>query len=201
MFSLAYFTAAIFPSIPLFPNPPGTNIASNSPNFPFAVSAVISSESIYPISTFTLFANPACLILSATERYESSNFMYLPTIATLTILSSTFLILSIIVSHSLLFGSILSNLKCLQTSFVSPSSSNINGTAYRLSTVLFCITLSGRTLQCSAILYFIVSSIGSSDLHTNISGLIPNDCNSFTECCVGFDFNSFEPAMYGNKVT
>ena len=38
-------------------------------------------------------------------------------------------------------------------------------------------------------------------LHTKISGLIPKLCNSFTECCVGFDLISLEPKIYGNNVT
>ena len=38
-------------------------------------------------------------------------------------------------------------------------------------------------------------------LHTNMFGFIPKLCNSFTECCVGLDFISFEPNMYGNNVT
>ena len=38
-------------------------------------------------------------------------------------------------------------------------------------------------------------------LQTKTSGFIPKDCNSFTECCVGFDFNSHDPDIYGSNVT
>ena len=83
------------------------------------------------------FANPACLKLSATERYESSNATYFPTIATFTGPASICLIWSIIACHSSFLGSTLSKFKHLHTSLVSPSSSSISGTAYKLSTVLF----------------------------------------------------------------
>ena len=137
LFSLAYFIVAILPSIPLFPNPPGTKSASYLPSFSFALLSFISSESTKSISTFTLFANPACLKLSATERYESSNATYFPTIATFTGPASICLIWSIIACHSSFLGSTLSKFKHLHTSLVSPSSSSISGTAYKLSTVLF----------------------------------------------------------------
>ena len=81
LFSLAYFIAVIFPSIPLFPNPPGTIIPSNFSNFSFTFSSFIVSESTSFTFTPTLLAYPACLILSITDKYESSNFMYFPTIA------------------------------------------------------------------------------------------------------------------------
>ena len=38
-------------------------------------------------------------------------------------------------------------------------------------------------------------------LQTNIFGFIPYDCNSLTECWVGFDFISFDPVIYGSNVT
>ena len=81
----------------------------------------------------------------------------------------------------------------MQTSLARPSSSSINGTAYKQSAVLFCITLVFLTLQNNANFSLIVSGISCSVLQTNISGWIPKLCNSFTECCVGFDFISFEP--------
>ena len=201
LFSLAYLIVSIFPSTPLLPNPPGTIIPCNPDSFSFAVSELIDSESINFIFIFTLFANPAWCRLSITDKYESSSFIYFPTIAIFTVSSLMFLTLSIISCHSLLSGTYLSNLKWLHTSFASPSSSSISGTAYKLSAVLFCITLVFRTLQNSANLSLIESGISLSVLHTNISGFIPKLCNSFTECCVGFDFISFEPNIYGNKVT
>ena len=45
------------------------------------------------------------------------------------------------------------------------------------------------------------SGISCSALQTKISGWIPKLCNSFTECCVGFDFISFDPDIYGSNVT
>ena len=44
----------------------------------------IVSESTNPISTSTSFAYPACFMLSTTDKYESSNFIYFPTIAIFT---------------------------------------------------------------------------------------------------------------------
>ena len=55
-----------------------------------------------------------------------------------------------------------------------------------------CMKNSFLTLQNIASLSFIDSGIGISLLHTKISGFIPKDCNSFTECWVGFDFISFD---------
>ncbi len=151
-------------------------------SFSATFSSVTVSESIYSISTFTLLAYPPCLKLSATERYESSNLTYFPTIAIFTVSSPIFLISSIIFSHFLLLGSIFSNFKCLHTAVASPSSSSIKGTAYKLSAVKFCITHSFFTLQNSAIFSFISSGISCSLLQTKTSGFTPKDCNSFTEC-------------------
>ena len=69
------------------------------------------------------------------------------------------------------------------------------------SAVRFCITLVFLTLQNSDNFSLIFSGISCSVLHTNIFGFIPRLCNSFTECCVGFYFISFEPNTYGSKVT
>ena len=112
-----------------------------------------------------------------------------------------FLIFLIKLSHSLLLGSTLSKCKCLQTCTANPFFSNIKGTSYKILALLFSITFSLLTLQNIAIFSFIELGIGSSVLHTKISGFIPIDCNSFTECCVGFDFNSFVPKICGNNVT
>ena len=56
LFSLAYLIVAIFPSIPLFPNPPGTTIPLYSDSFSFAFSEFIFSQLIRLILTFTLFS-------------------------------------------------------------------------------------------------------------------------------------------------
>ena len=140
-------------------------------------------------------AKPPCFILSTTDKYASSNFTYFPTIAIFTASPFIFFIFLIKLSQSLLLGSILSKCKCLQTCTASPFFSKIKGTSYSIFALLFSITFSGLTLQNIAIFSFIEFGIGSSVLHTNISGFIPIDCNSFTECCVGFDFSSFVPNM------
>ena len=75
------------------------------------------------------------------------------------------------------------------------------GTSYKQDAVLFAITLLFLTLQNRAIFSLKFSGISTSVLQTNMSGFIPYDCNSFTECCVGFDFNSFDPLIYGSNVT
>ena len=138
------------------------------------MSWLIVSESTNFTSTFTLFANPAWYRLSITDIYESSNFMYLPTIATFILFClSIFLIFSIIFSHLLLSGKYLSSFKWLHTSLASPSSSSIKGTAYKQSAVLFCITLVFLTLQNNDNFSLIFSGISRSVLHTNMSGFIP----------------------------
>ena len=67
-FSLAYFVARIFPSVPLCPNPPGTNIPSAWDNLSSTVSGVISPLSVHKISTLLSVSIPACLKASATDR-------------------------------------------------------------------------------------------------------------------------------------
>ena len=193
LFSLAYFIVAILPSIPLLPNPPGTIIPLYFPRTSFAFSLLIFSQFTISIFTFALLANPPCFTASITEIYESSNFTYFPTIAMFMSLSITFFTLNIIFSHSSFLGSMFSNFNFSHALIANPSFSSISGTSYNIFTVLFCITSSFLTLQNSAIFSFIDSSISFSALHTNISGFIPNDWSSFTECCVGFDFNSLEP--------
>ena len=173
---------AILPSIPLFPKPPGTIIALYFFNVSSTFSSFIFSQFTISIFTLTLLANPPCLTASITEIYESSNFTYFPTIATFIFLSSTFFTLVIMFSHSAFLGSKFSNFSFSQVLIASPSFSSIIGTSYNIFAVLFCITSSFLTLQNSAIFSFIFSSISFSALHTNISGFIPNDCNSFTEC-------------------
>ena len=66
---------------------------------------------------------------------------------------------------------------------------------------MFSITQSGLTLQNSEIFSLMLSSIGSSDLITIISGDMPIVLSSFTECCVGFDLCSPELFRYGTSVT
>ena len=121
-------------------------------------------------------------MLSTTDKYESSNFIYFPTIAIFTFFTfsslyflSTFLKCSIIFSHSSFLGSIFSNFKCLHMLVAKPSFSSISGTSYKFDAVIFAITFSGLTLQNKAILFLIFSVIGNSVLHTNTSGLIPKD--------------------------
>jgi hypothetical protein len=54
LFSLAYLIASIFPSVPLFPKPPGIKIPETSLRF-FLISEIFSfSESILTKSIFKL---------------------------------------------------------------------------------------------------------------------------------------------------
>ena len=56
------------------------------------------------------------------------------------------------------------------------------------------------TLQKSAIFSFSLLGMGTSERQTNISGLIPIDLNSFTECCVGLVFSSPDDERNGKSV-
>ena len=78
--------------MPLFPNPPGTIIPSYCFNFSLTSSLFIFSLSTRSIFVFTPFAYPACFTLSITEIYESSSFVYFPTIAICAVCSFTFFI-------------------------------------------------------------------------------------------------------------
>ena len=120
-------------------------------------------------------------MLSAIDKYESSNFTYFPTIAIFTFSSFKFLIFLINSSQLKLLGISL-NFNFSHILLANPSFSSINGTSYKFSTVLFCITSCFLTLQNNAIFCFKFSSISCSALQTNMSGFIPIDCNSFTEC-------------------
>ena len=66
LFSLAYFIAAILPSMPLSPNPPGTKITSLSISIPLLSS--ISSAWTHFIFTSTSLYMPPCLKDSATDK-------------------------------------------------------------------------------------------------------------------------------------
>ena len=59
LFSLAYCTAIIFPSIPLLPKPGATNKPSKPFNFSFTFSALSSSLCTLTTFTFTSFIAPA----------------------------------------------------------------------------------------------------------------------------------------------
>ena len=163
------------PSIPLFPNPPGTTIPSYADNFSFTFSAVIFSASTKSVFTVTPFSIPACFKLSITDKYESSNLTYFPTIAIFTTLSEIFFIFSFNFSHSILFDSIFSNCKCLHTSYANPSFSSKSGTSYKQFAVLLAITLSFLTLQNKAIFSLKLFGISFSVRQTKISGFIPKD--------------------------
>ena len=79
--------------------------------------------------------------------------------------------------------------------------SSITGAWYSTGRVIFSITQSGRTLQNMAILSRMDWSMGSSHRATMISGLMPMERSSFTECWVGLDLCSPELLMYGTRVT
>ncbi len=104
LFSRAYCIAAILPSIPRSPNPPGTSIPLTSPRTCATFPAVSSSEGTHFIFTLLLWAKPPCFNDSTTLIYASWSEVYLPTSATLTSLSRC-LILSTISCHSVISGS------------------------------------------------------------------------------------------------
>ena len=68
LFSRAYRTAEIFPSMPRSPKPPGTRMPSAPARSRAAFSSVTVSESTQRISTFTSFSMPPWVRASTTER-------------------------------------------------------------------------------------------------------------------------------------
>ena len=84
LFNLAYFMAAILPSVPLFPNPPGINtpdiLLSNGSTFLGSK----CSESILSNFTLTLFEIPPCIKASSKDLYASLRLIYFPIIPILT---------------------------------------------------------------------------------------------------------------------
>ena len=52
------------------------------------------------------------------------------------------------------------------------------------------MTASGRTLQNSAIFFRSLAGISRSERHKRMSGWMPIERSSLTECCVGLVFNS-----------
>ena len=79
-FSLAYLIAAILPSVPLLPNPPGINIPETLLSFLLISFFFSLSDSILTKLTFTLFAIPPCVNASSKDLYASFKFTYLPII-------------------------------------------------------------------------------------------------------------------------
>ena len=158
------------------------------------------SASTHFISIIALFSYPACDRASTTDKYASCSLVYFPTKAIFTVLSLFLTLSSILVqslkSHLSYFKS--SSLQTISHKFCS---SNIIGTSYNTSIVLFSITQSGFTLQNNDIFFLITSSIGASERVTIIFGIIPKPCNCLTECCVGFDLCSPELFIYGTNVT
>ena len=63
------------------------------------------------------------------------------------------------------------------------------------------MTQSGWTVQNMEILRLMSSSIGWSTRATMMSGEMPRPRSSLTECWVGLLLGSFEPEMYGTRVT
>ena len=62
------------------------------------------------------------------------------------------------------------------------------------------ITASGRTLQNSAILLRSDSGTGRSQRQSRMSGWMPIERSSFTECCVGLVLSSPALGMNGSRV-
>src|SRR4030042_6651129 len=83
-FSRAYFIVLTFPSIPLYPNPPGTRIPSASDRYLSGPWTSISSESNHCKFTRASFAMPPWVWASIRLLYESLSPVYFPTIAILT---------------------------------------------------------------------------------------------------------------------
>ena len=77
-----------------------------------------------------------------------------------------------------------------------PSSAISRGTSYRVEAVAFWMTHSGRTLQNRAIFRRTSSVMGTPHRHTRMSGWMPRERSSFTECWVGLDFSSPEPGTW-----
>ena len=109
--------------------------------------------------------------------------------------------LSIILFHSVRFGSLSFNPRHLLAAFARPCFSITIGTSYNISTSGLIITQLESRLQKSEILEITLASTGCSDLHTKISGCIPIPCRVFTDCCVGFVFNSSDAFIYGISTT
>ena len=63
------------------------------------------------------------------------------------------------------------------------------------------MTAGSSTLQKSAIFFFISSGIARSARQRRMSGRMPMERSSLTECCVGFVFSSSEAAIQGTSVT
>ena len=62
------------------------------------------------------------------------------------------------------------------------------------------MTASGDTLQNNATLRRIAVGISFSVRRISTSGWMPTSCSCFTECCVGFVFNSFAALRNGTYV-
>ena len=67
LFFLAKFTAAIFPSVPLLPNPPGIKIPETSFNLLFISFGFKKSDSILIKLTFKLLAIPPWVKASSSD--------------------------------------------------------------------------------------------------------------------------------------
>ena len=67
LFNLAYLIASIFPSVPLFPNPPGINIPEIFLSFLFISETFNFSESILTKFTLTLLSIPPCVNASSKD--------------------------------------------------------------------------------------------------------------------------------------
>ncbi len=77
-FSLAYFTAVIFPSIPRWPKPGATNKPSRPASLSPTLSSVMNSEWIYCTCTLHSLIAPAWTKDSRIDLYASCNSTYLP---------------------------------------------------------------------------------------------------------------------------
>ena len=78
--------AAIFPSVPLLPNPPGINIPETFFNLFLISLGLKKSDSILTKFTLILFAIPPCVKASSSDLYASLSSTYFPIIAMFTLL-------------------------------------------------------------------------------------------------------------------
>ena len=142
---------------------------------------------------------PACNKASVREIYESLRSIYLPTIAIFTSASGSALVSTTSCHAERSAGSTLS--PNLSTTIVSsPCSFSISGTLYKSSTSTAEITARSSTFVNNEILVLCSAGSISCDRQTKISGWIPIERNSFTECCVGFVLISEDVAIKGTSV-
>ncbi len=128
LFSLAYLTAQILPSMPRDPNPPGTSMPSAIPRVPAQLSSSIFSESTNVRFTLQSLEIPPWDRASFKLLYDSVRSTYFPTIAMLTEYFG-FLYFSTSSSQASSLGALVQIWSCSTILSSSPSLRNIRGTS------------------------------------------------------------------------